>query len=155
MRRLVGLGIIVLPIHDSFITAARHERTLAETMDLAWAQCFGGEQRIFSMRYDITDPQREGWAGWSSPAVVPVQPPLLVVRLPWGRGADLFGGRACPLPELDAWSSGVAPRAVRAYLRDEIMSRGLRPSDVAHRLGISRPQLAQHPSRAGSGPALV
>ena len=73
-----------------------------------------------------------------------VRPPLLLVLLlpwPFGRDLDLFGGRELPVGDLDAWKSGVAPSSVRSYLRDEIKSRGLRPCDVARRLGISRPQL--------------
>jgi Helix-turn-helix len=55
--------------------------------------------------------------------------------------SDLFGGRARPRLDLETWSSGVMPPAVRAYLRDEIKARGLRQSDVALSLGISRTQL--------------
>jgi hypothetical protein len=108
MRRLVRLGIVVLPIHDSFITAARHEGALVESMNLAWARRIGGEQPIFSIAYDINDPQREGLVLPCPPSVEP----LLVVRLPWGRGGDLFGGRPVPLHDLEAWSSGVAPLAL-------------------------------------------
>ena len=138
MRRLVSLGIVVLPIHDSFITAARHEGALIEAMNIAWTRCFGGETPVIPVRYDINDPQREGSGG----SVFPPSPsPLVVARLPWGRGPDLFGGRPCPLADLNSWSSGVAPPAVRAYLHDEISGLGLRQSDIAHSLGISRPQL--------------
>lgn len=138
MRRLVRLGIVVLPIHDSFITAARHEGALIEAMNIAWTRCFGGETPVIPVCYDINDPQREGPGVSGSP---PSSSSLLVGLLPWGRELDLFGGRPCPLADLNSWSSGVAPPAVRAYLHDEISSLGLRQSDIARSLGISRPQL--------------
>jgi len=64
-----------------------------------------------------------------------------VIGVPVGRNLDLFGGRPLPRRDLEAWSSGIAPPSVRAYLRDEIKSRGLRQSDLALSLGISRAQL--------------
>jgi len=146
MRRLIGLGIVVLPIHDSFITAVRHEADLVEAMNVAWIQCFGGKDPFISVTYDINDPQMEGEEGEGravrAASVVPAGAgPLLLVRLPWGRSLDLFGGRNLPLRDLETWFSGIAPPSVRAYLRDEIKSRGLRQSDVALSLGISRAQL--------------
>jgi len=111
MRRLVGLGIVVLPIHDSFITAARHEADLVEAMNVAWTQCFGGKEPLISVAYDVNDPQKEG-RGVAMVAGGPVVPvgaaPLLLVRLPWGRSLDLFGGRNLPLRDLETWSSGRA-----------------------------------------------
>jgi hypothetical protein len=143
MRRLIGLGIVVLPIHDSFITAARHEADLIEAMNVAWIQCFGGKDPLISITYDINDPQMEGEdSAMRAASVVPAGAgPLLLVRLPWGRSLDLFGGRNLPLRDLETWFSGIAPPSVRAYLRDEIKSRGLRQSDLALSLGISRAQL--------------
>jgi hypothetical protein len=47
MRRLIGLGIVVLPIHDSFIAAAHHEGALKEAMDDSWARFVGGEAPRF------------------------------------------------------------------------------------------------------------
>lgn len=81
---------------------------------------------------------------------------LLVVDLPWGRCLDLFGGRVPPLRDIASWSSGVAPRSVQAYLRDEIKGRGLRQSDVARRVGISRSQLVNIlRGRFGAGPRVI
>ena len=134
MRRLIRLGIVVLPIHDSFITAARHEGALVEAMNFAWAQCCGGEGLVISISYDINDPQKERLEP-------PGFPSLFVARLPWDRLPDLFGGRPLPRREVGTWSSGFMPFAVRAYLRDEVKARGLRQSDVALSLGISRTQL--------------
>ena len=79
--------------------------------------------------------RRRGW-----PVLGPPPSVLLLASL-WGRAPDLFGGRALPHAAFACWSSGVAPPAVRCYLHDEIAARGLRQSDVARRLGISRPQL--------------
>ena len=145
MHQLLGLGIVVLPIHDSFITAARHEGALVEAMNIAWARCFGGENPIIRVSYDRNDPQMRGLEGLDEGGVggstALASSPLLVIRMPWGRGGDLLGGRACPVDALSAWSSGVAPPSVRSYLHDEIMSLGLRQSDIARILGISRPQL--------------
>lgn len=146
MRRLVRLGIVVLPIHDSFITAARHEGALKEAMGIAWARFIGGGEHVIPVAYDISDPQMEGRGRGGGleelePGARACVVPLLIIGLPWGRRPDLFGGRARPLGELAAWSSGVAPAAVRAYLRDEIMDRRLRQSDVARSLRISRTQL--------------
>lgn len=41
MRGLIRRGVVVLPIHDSFITAERHVSLLDEAMDDAWAQYIG------------------------------------------------------------------------------------------------------------------
>jgi transcriptional regulator with XRE-family HTH domain len=143
MRRLVGLGIIVLPIHDSFITVARHEGALVEAMNIAWARCVGGDEIVISIAYDINDPQKERLERLerlelSEP---PGVPSLFVALLPWSPLPDLFCGRPLPCRELETWSSGFMPLAVRAYLRDELKARGLRQSDVALSLGISRTQL--------------
>jgi len=59
MRRLVGLGIFVLPIHDSFITAARHDGALREAMNLAWTQFVRKDKLIIPIGYGKIDPQME------------------------------------------------------------------------------------------------
>jgi hypothetical protein len=158
MRRLVRLGIVVLPIHDSFITTARHGGALLEAMDIAWARFVGGEEHVVTVSYHKNDPHMEGAA--AEGARVPVVPvgvvPSQVVLLPWGRDLDLFGGRVAPLHDLAAWSSGVAPFPIRAYLRDEIQGRGLRQSDVARRVGISRSQLVNIlRGRFGASPRVI
>ena len=85
-----------------------------------------------------------------------VRRPRLVLAPPVGRDLDLFGGRPRPVAALAGWSSGLAPPAVRSYLRDEIRARGLRQSDVAQRLGISRPQLVNIlRGRFGASPRLA
>jgi len=161
MCRLGSHGIVVLPIHDSFITAARHDSALKEAMDIVWTQFIGGDQHVFPMGYHKIDPQMETSPSSSSPPSSPsvasrsVRPALVVV-LPVGRALDLFGGRPRPDSDLAGWSSGLAPRAVRCYLRDEIRARGLRQSDVARRLGISRPQLVNIlRGRFGASPRLA
>jgi hypothetical protein len=68
----------------------------------------------------------------------------------------LVGGRPLPRRELETWSSGFMPFAVRAYLRDEVKARGLRQSDVALSLGISRTQLVNIlRGRFGAGPRVT
>jgi hypothetical protein len=60
MRRLLKLGIVVLPIHDSFITGAHHENALDEAMHTAWAQFIEPEITSISVVYDKNDPHMEG-----------------------------------------------------------------------------------------------
>jgi transcriptional regulator with XRE-family HTH domain len=103
-------------------------------MNFAWARYYGGERLVISISYDINDPQKERLEP-------PDIPSLFVARLPWSRLPDLFGGRPLPRSELESWSFGCMPLGVRAYLRDEVNARGLRQSDVALSLGISRTQL--------------
>ena len=43
--RLIRRGIVVLPIHDSFITAERHASLLDEAMDDARAQYIGSKSQ--------------------------------------------------------------------------------------------------------------
>jgi hypothetical protein len=149
MSRLIRFGIVVLPIHDSFITAARHGGALVEAMNFAWARCYGGEGLVISISYDINDPQKERLEE-------PGLPSLFVARLPWSPLPDLFGGRPLPRRDLEAWSSGFMPLALRAYLRDEVKARGLRQSDVALSLGISRTQLVNIlRGRFGAGPRVT
>jgi hypothetical protein len=165
MCRLGSHGIAVLPIHDSFISAARHDGALKEAMEITWTQFVGGGPGIFSMRYRKIVPQKEpepepetdpSAPSSSSPiGSGPVRPALVVV-LPVGRDPDLFGGRPRPGWDLAAWSSGVAPRVVRSYLRDEFRACGLRQSDIARRLEISRPQLVNIlRGRFGASPRLT
>jgi hypothetical protein len=157
VRRLIRLGIVALPIHDSFITAAPHDGALKEAMQIAWSRFIGAEINVISVVYNKNDPQVEdvedvedvaGAASGSRMADAPrvagaeAVRPLLVPGLPCGRDFDLFGGRPCPVSDLACWSSGVAPSTVRSYFRDEIVARGLRQSEVARHLGISQPQLA-------------
>jgi len=143
MGRLIRLGIVVWPIHDSFITAARHGGALAEAMNFAWARCYGAEGLVISIPYNMNDPQKEGLEvglGRLERLEPPDLPSSFIALLPWGRLPDLFGGRPLPRRELGTWSSGCMPPAVRAYLRDEVNARGLRQSDLALSLGISRTQ---------------
>jgi hypothetical protein len=120
-----------------------------KAMNFAWARCYGGEELVISTSYDINDPQMERLEP-------PDLPPPFIAPLPWGRLRDLFGGRPLPRPELEAWSSGVAPLGVRSYLRDEIKARDLRQSDVALSLGISRTQLVNIlRGRFGAGPRVT
>jgi hypothetical protein len=66
MRRLIGQGIHVLPIHDSFITAARHEGALREVMNIAWTKFVGGDTVIIPIL--MLKPTHK-WRRCRSPAV--------------------------------------------------------------------------------------
>ena len=63
----------------------------------------------------------------------------LVVVVSVGSG-DLFGGRPVPVG-LGDWSSGIPPVEIRRFLRDEMHDRHVLGTDLAHEVGISRPQL--------------
>src|SRR5262249_16179056 len=112
MRRLGSHGIGVLPIHHSFFTAARHDGSLREGMEIASSQFIGGDQDVMPIGYHKIDPQMETTSPPPplSPAVGSgsVRPGFVVV-LPVGRDLDLFGGRPRPVADLAGWSSGRAP----------------------------------------------
>ena len=124
LRAMRQLGVVVLPIHDSFITDKRYAGHLREEMEAAWHDQIGGENPVIPIPY---------------PQNVPHMAPGLVVVVPVG-GVDLFGGRLVP-ERFGSWSSGIAPVEVRRFLRDEIRDRGVRGIDLAMELEISRPQL--------------
>jgi len=124
LRSMRKLGVIVLPIHDSFITDKRYAGHLMEEMEAAWHDQIGSENPVISIPYTEN---------------VPHMAPGLVVVVPVG-GSDLFGGR--PVPErFGSWSSGTAPVDVRRFLRDEMRDRHVHGADLARRIKISRPQL--------------
>ena len=124
LRSMRRRGVVVLPIHDSFITDQRYAGNLMEEMEVAWHDQVGPENPVISIPYLQN---------------VPHMAPGLVVVVPVG-GADLFGGRAVP-EGMGSWSSGVAPEKIRHFLRDEMRDRNLSGADLAREIGISRPQL--------------
>jgi len=68
---------------------------------------------------------------------------------------DLFGAdhMAVPASDVLAWEGGIAPPGVRQGLRHEAHRRGLRQREIAHLVGLSRPQLANLQSgRFGASP---
>ncbi len=129
MGAMRELGVVVLPIHDSFIADQKHEGKLREEMEAAWHALIGAENPVISSTCD------------DSVLHIPRGVPLagLVVVVPVG-GADLFGGRVVP-EGLGSWSSGIAPEKIRHFLRDEMRDRNLSGADLAREIGISRPQL--------------
>lgn len=118
-------GIVVLPIHDSFVSGARFAGQLREEMEAVWHRQIGEENPSISL---------------SCSESFPHNPPDLFVVLPVGRQLDLFGGRSVPDSFL-SWSGGIASPASRRFLRDELRERQIRGSDLARELRISRPQL--------------
>ncbi len=124
LRSMRQLGVVVLPIHDRFITDIRYAGHLMEEMEAAWHDQIGSENPVISIPYTEN---------------VPHMAPGLVVVVPVG-GSDLFGGR--PVPErFGSWSSGIAPDDVRRFLRDEMRDRHVHGADLARKIKISRPQL--------------
>jgi len=124
LRSMRQLGVVVLPIHDSFITDKRYAGYLREQMEAAWHDQIGAENPFISIPY---------------PENVPHMAPGLVVVVSVG-GSDLFGGR--PVPEgFGSWSSGIAPADVRRFLRDEMRDRHVHGADLAREIEISRSQL--------------
>ncbi|MCP4327257.1 MAG: hypothetical protein GY791_02310 [Alphaproteobacteria bacterium] len=124
LRSMRRRGVVVLPIHDSFITDERYAGYLREEMEAAWHDQIGSENPVISM------------TNYES---VPHMAPGLVVVVSVG-GSDLFGGRPVP-KHLGSWSSGIAPLDVRRFLRDEMRGRRVLGADLARELRISRPQL--------------
>ncbi len=122
-------GVVVLPVHDSFITDKRYAGNLREEMEAAWHDQIGAENPAITPPFGKNVPHNGGEF-----------PPVgLVVVVPVG-GSDLFGGRAVP-EGLGSWSSGRAPEKIRHFLRDEMRDKNLSGADLAREIGISRPQL--------------
>jgi Helix-turn-helix domain len=68
---------------------------------------------------------------------------------------DFFGGDRLAIPASDVleWRGGIAPPGVRTALHHEKRRRGLRQSDVARLVGLSRPQLSNlQQGRFGASP---
>ena len=130
LRSMRRRGVVVLPIHDSFITDQRYAGNLMEEMEVAWHDQIGPENPVISIPYLQNVPHM-------APGLVVVV--VVVVVVPVG-GSDLFGGRAVP-KGLGSWSSGIAPENIRHFLRDEMRDRNLSGADLAREIEISRPQL--------------
>jgi hypothetical protein len=148
MLLLIRKGVVVLPIHDSYIvpdgTKAKGE--LMEAMASALHK-FGGKNPVGAVPCTKNIPQY-GDMVVSSALTVFVFFPELPQR-------DLFGGDrlAVPASDLLEWCGGFAPPAVRTALRHEKRRRGLRQLDVARLVGLSRPQLANlQQGRFGASP---
>ena len=144
LRRLIKRGVVVLPIHDSYIAANRHtdKGELMEAMEAALHNAIGDKLHK-SIGYAKSIPQY----GTSplSPRGVPAGGKVvgcILVFFPDLAQRDLFGADALAVPSSDVlgWHAGIAPPGVRKALRHEMGRRGLRHADVAAQVGISRPQ---------------
>jgi predicted XRE-type DNA-binding protein len=68
---------------------------------------------------------------------------LACLVLPLPRQGDLFSSSvsvSVPVSDL-SWRKGRIPLSLRRAVRHELRRRDLRQDDLAHRIGISRPQL--------------
>jgi hypothetical protein len=137
MVRLIRKGIVVLPIHDSYVVldGTKTKGELMEAMASALHR-FAGKNPVGAGPCTKSIPQYGDKSVLSAPVVFVFFPEL--------PQRDLFGGDrlAVPASEVLEWRGGIAPRGVRTALRHEKRRRGLRQLDVAHLVGLSRPQLA-------------
>lgn len=148
MLRLVKRGVVALPIHDSFIVPDRNleKGELMEAMAAALYKSVANGGRS-SMGYLKSVPQYGAYLLPSADQEFSVQGPLvgcIVVFFPELPEPDLFGPKslAVSISDVLGWRGGVAPVGIRIALRHEMQQRGLRPADLAQRIGISRPQFA-------------
>jgi len=117
-------GFVLLPIHDSFVTLARHEGTVREAMDAAFRFAF---PRLVSPGYEDLYLHMAGVVGFVLP--LPAQ-------------GELFPSSASvPFHEVSSWGGGFLPPGIREGIIHEMKRRNLRQIDVASRIGLSRPQL--------------
>jgi hypothetical protein len=150
---LLGQGILVLPVHDSFIVQRRHASARDEVMDTELEKLLAslGARKNFvgANLYDNMGPHNGG--GWR-----PGLPPLLILV---GERAFGFGGLApfsVPEPVLAGWTRGVAPEPVRMALRHELVARGLTQERLARKIGLSRPRLTNLlVGRSGTSPEVA
>jgi hypothetical protein len=148
MLQLVRKGVVVLPIHDSYIVSdgTKTKGELMEAMASALHR-FAGKSAVGAGPCTKNIPQYGDKSVASSVAVFVFFPDL--------RQRDFFGGDRLAVPASDVleWRGGIAPPGVRTALHHEKRRRGLRQSDVARLVGLSRPQLSnlQH-GRFGASP---
>jgi DNA-binding XRE family transcriptional regulator len=166
-------GIPILPIHDSMLTVARHEGHVAEIMQDSFAKRCNGSIRCSVRVSGELVPQVPSPAPPPSLSLPPPLPSLLPV-LEEVVSATSFEGCSpdsqmsfLPLledhaPELvavaeaSAYAGGIIPDPVIRLMRDTRRRRGERQKDMARKLGISRPQLANAERQRvglGRGPA--
>jgi hypothetical protein len=167
-------GIPALPIHDSMLTAARHEGCVAEFMQDGFAKRFNSSTHC-SVRVsgELVPHMPSPASSPLSPGLLPCLSSLLPV-LEEVVGATSFQGSSrdgqmsfLPMledhaPELvavaeaSAYDGGIIPDPVIKLMQDMRRRGGERQEDMARKLGISRPQLAnaeRQRSGLGRGPA--
>ncbi len=124
MKKMLAEGVVVLPIHDSFVTPERYEERVREEMDAAFCSVF---PRSISKGYEQMVPHMAGVVGFVLP--LPDQ-------------GDLFPKPVrVPGVEVSSWRGGHIPPGLRAGVIYEIQRRNLRQVDLARLVGLSRPQL--------------
>jgi hypothetical protein len=142
MLRLYEQNIVVLSIHDSFITKARHAPSRDQAMDDELKKLLAKlapttRMIVPSGTYAESVPHN----GIDIAAGPPGCPPLVLLV---SERAFTFGGLApfeVSTSSLTAWADGVAPEPVRLALRHEIAARGITQGCLAREIGLSRPQL--------------
>jgi len=139
MRSLRKQGIVLVPVHDSFIVQFANEGQCREAMNEALFEATDGRAdmesdcRYFRRRLnDLTQNclTYRGGSPWL--LVVPVRPLQL----------DLFGlSLSVPSSALQNWPRGKAPISIRQAVEAKRRAYGLTQDELALRVGISRPQL--------------
>jgi len=117
-------GFVWLPIHDSFVTPARHEGTVREAMGAAFRLAF---PRLVSTGYEELVPHMAGRVGF-------------VLPLP-SQGELFPSSVSVPFHEVSSWGGGFLPPGIREGIIHEMKRQNLRQIDVADAVGLSRPQL--------------
>jgi len=124
LKNMLSRGVVVLPIHDSFVTPERYEGAVKDEMDAAFISAF---PRVVSTGYGDLYLHMAGGVGF----VLPVPAP-----------GELFPSSvSVPAHEVSSWRGGFLPPHIRVGIIHEMKRRNLRQIDVASRIGLSRPQL--------------
>jgi hypothetical protein len=143
MLRLIRKpGVVVLPIHDSYIVAECHKGDLIEAMAEGMATTLGLVARSTrkSSEIDDSNPQYgamsipSSGSGCASGSVVSVV--IIFPELPGGGRIEV------PASDILGWKGGIAPIGVQQALRHEAKRLGLKQHELATQFGLSRPQLS-------------
>jgi len=148
MLRLIRKpGVVVLPIHDSYIVPECHKGDLMDAMARGMASTLGLVARSArkSGKLEDSDPQYgalrvlSDGAQWVSDSVASV-----VIIFPEHPQRDFFGGDRIEVLASDIleWQGGIAPIGVQQALRHEINRLGLRQHKLAGLLHVSPSQLS-------------
>jgi hypothetical protein len=135
LLQLTRQGVVVLPIHDSYIIPdnTKNKGELMEAMAAALHK-FTTNSRESTVISTQNIPQYGA----------PFLPPGVFVFFLDLPQRDLFGGDRLAVAASDIlyWKGGLLPRGVKEGLLHEARRRGLRQSDIARLVGLSRPQVA-------------